>query len=337
MTGPVRTFMTVYSVSVEHGSDVSEARRLARSAAIDAGVSETDAERAAIVATEAGTNLLKHAGGGDMLVRPDVPGCVVDIIATDRGPGMVNVAECLRDGYTTAGTRGHGLGAIVRQSDFFDAYSLVGKGTVVVARIGRREAQNASHLQVDGLSLNKKGEFACGDDWGVRFEDGGAVILVADGLGHGQIAADAAREAVAAFGTAPALAPLDVLDRVHRALAHTRGAAVAVARVEQRTGRLTYAGVGNISGTVESDGPQRHLVSLHGTAGHQIRRLQDFTYPWTREDLLVMHSDGVTAHWSLGAYPGLMAHHPLTIAAVLLRDFSRGRDDATVVVAKNVN
>lgn len=328
---------TVSSVVVEHGSDVSEARRLVRSSSIEAGLSETDGERAAIVVTEGGTNLVKHAGGGEVFVRTDVPRRRVDVIVSDRGPGMANIADCLRDGYTTAGTRGHGLGAIVRQSDVFDAYSLVGKGTVLVARIGGGNGSPQGAMDIDGLSVSKTGELACGDNWSARIEEAGATILVADGLGHGPAAAVASNEAVSVFESAPALAPLDVLDRVHRALAHTRGAAVAVARVESRAGRLTYAGIGNIAATVESAGPARHLVSLHGTAGHQVRRLQDFTYPWAREDLLVMHSDGVSAHWSLRAYPGLGAHQPLTIAAVLLRDFSRGRDDATVVVAKNVN
>lgn len=327
----------VYSVSIEHGSDVSEARRFARMAATDVGLSETDAERAAIVATEGGTNLLKHAGGGEIFVRPDVPREVVDLIIVDRGPGMSNMAECLRDGYTTVGTRGNGLGAIVRQSDLFDGYSLLGKGTVLVARVRGAHAAKADAAPIDGLSLSKKGEQACGDNWSVRHEDGSSTILVADGLGHGDIAATAANEAISVFGTAPVLTPLDLLDRVHRALAHTRGAAVAVARLDRRARCVTYAGVGNIAATIESDGPARHLVSLHGTAGHQVRRLQDFTYPWTTDDVLVMHSDGVSAHWSLRAYPGLASHHPLTIAAVLLRDFSRRRDDATVVVAKNVN
>jgi hypothetical protein len=73
---------------------------------------------------------------------------------------------------------------------------------------------------------------------------------------------------------------------------------------------------------------------LHGTAGHQVRRLQEFSYPWAGDDVLIMHSDGVSAHWTLDAYPGLQQRDPLVIAAVLLRDFTRGRDDATVVVAK---
>lgn len=319
-------------VRVDDLSGVSEARRVVRMVSAELGLSEIDTERAAIVATEAGTNLVKHAQGGLVIVRPDSLRPGVAIVVVDRGPGMANFAECVRDGYTTVGTRGHGLGAIVRQSNQFDVYSRVGMGTVLVSRIGA--TFNAGGLAVDGLSVQKRGENACGDNWSARQEGALSAVLVADGLGHGETAAIAADQAVTAFQGAPALVPLDLLDRLHRALRHTRGAALAVARVDEGMGTLTYAGLGNIAATVEGASAARHLVSLHGTAGHQVRRLQEFSYPWAGDDVLIMHSDGVSAHWTLDAYPGLRQRDPLTIAAVLLRDFSRGSDEATVVVAK---
>jgi hypothetical protein len=49
---------------------------------------------------------------------------------------------------------------------------------------------------------------------------------------------------------------------------------------------------------------------------------------------MVMFSDGLASHWSLDDYPGLRQRHPTLIAAVLYRDFSRRRDDVTVVVAR---
>lgn len=327
--------MTCTSVSDTSGA--AEARRLARSMAGETRLSETDTGRAAIVASEAATNLVKHASGGEMMLRGswvgDTP--ILDILAIDRGPGMSNLAECLRDGFTTAGTAGNGLGAIVRQSTFFDAYSKPGKGTVVLSRIAPSGVQlnGVPGIKVDGLSMAKKGEQACGDNWAYSADGSSVTIMVADGLGHGLTAADAANEAVSAFKRAQNVPPLEVLDRVHRALMKTRGAAVAVARIDGNGHQVNYGGVGNIAATIENGGPARHLVSLHGTAGHQVRRLQEFAYPWSDTDVLVMHSDGVSAHWSLEAYPGLALRHPLVIAAVLLRDFSRGRDDATVVVA----
>ena len=328
---------------VHDSSGAAEARRVARTMALHVGLSEEDAGRAAIVATEAATNLVKHAQGGEMILRVagHENGRVVDLLAIDRGPGMANLAECLRDGYTTVGTAGNGLGAIARQSSVFDAYSKPGSGTVVFSRIAAGASartipsESPGMLLVDGLSLQKKGEDVSGDNWSCIVRGGVATVVVADGLGHGVTAADAAREAIAAFHEGSSLAPLEVLSRVHRALMKTRGAAVSVAHIDGGRGLITYAGIGNIAATVEDGAAPRHLVSLHGIAGHQVRRLQDFSYPWKSADVLVMHSDGVSAHWSLSNYPGLVQRHALVIAAVLLRDFSRGRDDATVVVAKH--
>jgi anti-sigma regulatory factor (Ser/Thr protein kinase) len=337
----------LFQVQAHDQSAVAEVRRIARAAALEVDMSDVDAERAAIVATEATTNVIKHAGGGHAIVRivESDGAAAVDVIAIDRGPGMSNVAECLRDGYSSAGTRGHGLGAIARQSSMFDVFSRPGQGTVLMARVtggsNRKPAPDATRaragLLVDGLAIPMKGQPVCGDAWAEYALDAGALILVADGLGHGETAAEASDEAVRAFHRRGSAKPVDVLDQIHRALLKTRGAAVAVAHVDRRSGEVRYGGIGNISATLDAlqDG-QRHLVSVHGTAGHRVRRLQEFGYPWQDGAVLVIHSDGVNAHWALEKYPGLSARHPAVIAAVLLRDFSRGRDDATVVVAKNL-
>ncbi len=75
------------------------------------------------------------------------------------------------------------------------------------------------------------------------------------------------------------------------------------------------------------------MVSLNGTAGHNARKIQAFEYP-CGEGLLIMHSDGIGSSWTLQAYPGFARLHPMLLAGLLMRDHSRGRDDATVVVAR---
>ncbi len=60
----------------------------------------------------------------------------------------------------------------------------------------------------------------------------------------------------------------------------------------------------------------------------------EFTYPWDSCSLLLMHSDGLQTQWSFDSYPGLLERHPSLIAGVLYRDYARGRDDVTVVVAQ---
>jgi hypothetical protein len=76
------------------------------------------------------------------------------------------------------------------------------------------------------------------------------------------------------------------------------------------------------------------MVSMNGTVGHSVAKFQQFSYPWERGSLLIMHSDGIATRWNVEQYSGLASSHTALIAAVLYRDFSRGRDDATVLVSR---
>ncbi|MBV9493976.1 MAG: serine/threonine protein kinase, partial [Acidobacteria bacterium] len=100
-------------------------------------------------------------------------------------------------------------------------------------------------------------------------------------------------------------------------------------------GLVEFVGVGNIAGVVIDD-IQRRTVSYGGIVGHEMRKVQTFTYPWSPSSMLIMHSDGIGTAWNLDSYPGLAHRAPEMIAAAIFRDFARGNDDATVVVAKAV-
>lgn len=323
--------------NVAEESQAGEVRRGAVGLARDAGFDETAQGRVAIVATELATNVIKHAGDGTLFVRftrrrsTDV----IEVLAIDRGPGM-DPTRALRDGYSTAGTAGTGLGAVARLSACFDMTSAPGAGTVVLATVAGsgRATPRPVTLDVGVVRVPKKGEDVCGDGWACMDVDGVTTLLVVDGLGHGEFALDAANAAVRAFDTARSFAPGHVIETVHAALRPTRGAAVAAASVDPRRRVVTFAGIGNIMGTVVGDGHDRQMVSHAGIAGHDARRIAEFTYPWPTEGVLVLASDGLITHWDLKRYPGLLARDPSVIAGVLYRDFNRGRDDVTVVVAR---
>ena len=117
-------------------------------------------------------------------------------------------------------------------------------------------------------------------------------------------------------------------------MAASRGGVGAVAALDIDSGRLAYAGVGNISGSLHHNGSSKGLVSHNGTLGALIRRFQAFDFQWAPDGILVMHSDGIRSRWSLAEYPGLAQAHPAIIAATLARDFDRGRDDVTVLAAR---
>ena len=194
---------------------------------------------------------------------------------------------------------------------------------------------HSAALRIGAVNVSKPGQEVCGDSWGVEQTENECVVLVADGLGHGLEAQAASLEAVRMLHVNPDLPPGELLDRVHLALRSSRGAAVSVARIDRRKGTLTFAGVGNVSAQIYSGAQaSQHLVSVNGTAGHQMQRIREFSYPWPDDGMLVMHSDGLSTNAGLEKHSGLALHDPSLIAAVLYRDFTRRNDDATVVVAK---
>jgi anti-sigma regulatory factor (Ser/Thr protein kinase) len=307
------------------------------------GFDETAGGRVAIVATELATNLVKYGTNGEILLGTfeDETGTGVELIALDRGAGVSDVAGALRDGHSTGGSPGTGLGAVKRQSQAFDVAAWPGRGFAVLARITGTvsKALTAPPALVPyfgAVGVPLRGEPVNGDGYCIRRHGAGWTVLVVDGLGHGPLAAQASDVAVRVFREHEHEQPGRILSAVHAGLGHTRGGAVSVARYEPERGLLVFTGIGNVAGAVITGGMTKRLVSLPGTAGLVARRIQEFEYAFPPQSLLVMCSDGIGTSWSLDNYPGLLAAHPSLIAGVIYRDFARGRDDATVLVARDL-
>jgi anti-sigma regulatory factor (Ser/Thr protein kinase) len=325
-------------IAVSDLSSVGESRRRASVISQDAGLNREEQGQLAIIVTELATNLAVHAQNGRLLIQSMNVGLArgVEVVSIDSGPGIKDIGQCMRDGFSTTGTAGNGLGAVRRMSDEFDVYS-DRSGTVIVSRlIAKSDASPKTSFHWGAISVAVKGEEVCGDSWRVHARNGHLGIMVADGLGHGPLAAEASGQAIEVFDRASTTEPVSVIESAHQALSRTRGAAVAVARVHKERGLLNYAGVGNISGALLNGATSRGLVSHNGTAGLLVPRVQQFDYPCGERDVLVMHSDGLTSRWTLEQYPGLQSRHPSVIAGVLYRDFTRGKDDVTVVVVKSI-
>ncbi len=322
---------------IDDPSQVAEGRRMATVVAEREGLPSDAAAKAAIVASELGSNLLKHAQRGELHITglSGRGGRGVEILSIDRGPGIVNVGDSLQDGHSTTGTSGTGLGAVRRLSDEFDIFSQPGKGTILVSQIhGGDGLANLAGFRVGLASRPVFGETVSGDAWAVRLGDGDVLFMVADGLGHGVLAADASSAAVNAFNRSTEQSPAGLVQVMHNALRGTRGAAVAVARVEFREARVRFAGLGNIAGTVIAGGKSHAMVSHNGTAGHEARHIREFVYPWSPDSVIVLHSDGLSTNWNASSFPGLLRKHPSVIGALLYRESARERDDACVLVGR---
>jgi anti-sigma regulatory factor (Ser/Thr protein kinase) len=326
-------------IPVTEPSQAGDARRRAIALAEDLRLDEGCCGAVALAATEMATNLVKHAGGGHLLLqRVGTNGSSgIRIISVDKGPGIRDIGSALSDGHSTSGTLGSGLGAIQRASSGLHLYSMPHSGAVVSAEFYSREAKHSSNgmqFEIGFVSEPIAGEDVCGDGWAGRPFRDGLRLMVVDGLGHGVLAADAAREAERIFDRSQHESLTMVLQDTNLALRKTRGAAFGLAQVNLERGLLSFVGVGNVATSVVAPGVSRSLASHNGILGQHMERVQEFTVPWNENSVLVMHSDGLGSRWDLDRYPGIWSKHPAVIAALLHRDFCRGRDDVTVVVAK---
>jgi anti-sigma regulatory factor (Ser/Thr protein kinase) len=323
-------------IPVAETSQAGEARRSAASLSHKLGLDEVATGKVAVLVTELANNLHKHAREGCILLRAvegATPG--LEILAVDKGPGMGQVEKCFRDGFSTSGTPGTGLGAVARMADRYDVYSVPGAGTVLVAQVGGAQANGASaRLEIGSVNLPLKGETECGDNWAHIWNGSRDRIMMADGLGHGVHAAEASRDAETIFREKERFELGDVMAALHNGLKKTRGAALSIAEIDWARQIVRYMGVGNIAATIIHEGKTRSLVSLNGIVGHEMRKTQEFQYPFPSGALLAMNSDGLLTKWDVSKSPGLTMRHPSLIAASLWRDFTRGRDDVTVIVAR---
>jgi anti-sigma regulatory factor (Ser/Thr protein kinase) len=320
-------------IPVTDASSVGAARRAALTAAHKLGFDETRSGELALLAVESSRNVLIHGGGGQLILSGinRQSGPMARILAMDKGAGISNVHEAMSDGYSTAGTMGAGLGAMKRMSTNLELFTGRG-GTILMLELGRDES--AAGMPIAGLAIPLAGERFCGDSWDYHSTPERTLVLLADGIGHGREASEAAQEAIAVFREHVDQGPGEILSYLHDALHKTRGAVAAVAEIRPKGGKLVYAGVGNISAVLLSAGGSRSLVSHNGTLGMAAQRIQEFHIDWPADAVLVLHSDGLQSRWDLSPYAGLLSRHPAVIAGALVRDFRRQRDDASAVVVK---
>lgn len=304
--------------------------------------------QAELVATELGTNLLRHAKpGGYVLYRQTHDG--VELLSVDSGPGMGShhpptfgasatpAVGALGRPASRAGGLSVGLASIRRMVTDFDCYSTPA-GTILLARLGGTDSGSGGRWRYGAVNVPLGGAGASGDAWAVRAEQRLAALVV-DGLGHGAAAATAAQAAVTVFEQRPVTDPEDFLRRAHEAMRTTRGGVAGLCVIDSHHDQLTYAGIGNTAAQVVYRGDKQHLISHGGMLGTHLAapRVHAQQRPWPPSATLVMTSDGIRNGWDLSAYPGLLGHDPTVIAATLHRDFTRSTDDATVLVVRDMS
>ncbi|WP_443747643.1 SpoIIE family protein phosphatase [Asticcacaulis solisilvae] len=319
-------FRQTWCFAVKHTHDVGNCRRHAVTLAVRVGFDESLSSKVALIATEFATNLVKHAGGGHVYMR-GLTGGGLELMSVDSGPGF-DMDMAARDGFSTSGSPGTGLGAIGRLATRFSVYSLPQKGSVLVASVWP-DRNAATEPAVGALCLPVEGETLCGDGWAILSRPGTDIVMLCDGLGHGPLAAQATDTAIATLRNATMQAPAELVHLLHSAMKQSRGAAIAIAEITPT--KLTYAGIGNIGAYLLSGVRSQGLASMNGIVGHQMPKVKTFDYDYRPGDMLILYSDGLNGRWKIEDYPGLAYRAPEVIAGTLFRDFRRPKDDATIV------
>lgn len=179
------------------------------------------------------------------------------------------------------------------------------------------------------------GQTEIGDRHAIVQFDGGALVAVVDGLGHGTEAAAAARIATEVLEHNAQESVMTLVRMCHEKLKPTRGVVMSLASFNASDATVTWLGVGNVEGVLlhrDSYGTtsQEVLPLRGGVVGDQLPSLVASIVPVSRGDTLIFVTDGVR----LGFADRLKADSTQATADAVLARFARGTDDALVLVAR---
>jgi phosphoserine phosphatase RsbX len=180
------------------------------------------------------------------------------------------------------------------------------------------------------------GQVESGDRHVVLTHSDSALVAAIDGIGHGNEAAIAAKEAISVLEASPEEHLIPLVRRCHDALRSTRGVVVSLASIDFARGLMTWLGVGNVQGVLVRAGAppgtaQEVLLLRAGVVGSQLPPLQAAILPVGAGDTLAFATDGIGNEFADDLCP---MDPPQKSAERILNRHRRGSDDALVLVVR---
>lgn len=321
-------------LDIREGADVSGARQLVREVGNAVHLCTIATESMAIIISELATNQLRHAGGGRAAVRPVTRDGVVgiEIEMVDHGQGLADPKRAFAGVPRNGESLGIGLAGVQRLSLELDLDTRVGEGTRILARRFGKPVRGRPSVTILGRPIAtepRAGDAAC--FW--RTDDS-LLVMLCDGVGHGVAAREASDLALATTHYHREATPDAVLTACNVALRGSRGAVVALVRMDERGHTVEAASMGNIEAGVCHLGRLEPILAQAGVVGASwappVRLPLRLGMP--EGALLVLATDGTQGSLEACGGPGAHLLPPWELAQRILE--RRGHDDAMVVVVK---
>jgi len=295
----------------------------------------------AIAISELASNLVKHrVAEGKITIREiDSEGKRgIEVVSSDKGPGIADIAQAMTDSYSTAGSLGIGLPAVNRLMDDFAIRANIDEGTLVTTRKWVKPEMPYTPVPELDLSVFSRpipGQKYNGDAYFVKRYEDKVMFAVIDGLGHGQDAQEASQAAVDCLENYYRRPFAEIFQLCHQRLKRTRGAAMSLCRINFKDRVMTHAGIGNVNTRVYSSEKAPAPFCINGTLGVAMRTVKVDDYPLPEDSIIIMFSDGISGRFSPDALRGFLNLKPQRLAKQIMDNHARDNDDATIIVGRS--
>lgn len=324
------------------------------------GASPIDTSLVKTILHELGTNIVKYAKRGSVSIerihsRDEI---TLEIIATDRGPGIPNVDLALQDKFSTGGTLGLGLPGVRRMSDNFEILSSKENGTIVkvqkqiqtknkiikpllqkkqdsIKRFSISQALQTDDLDIATFVRPSPGEIYCGDKAFVVSLPKGALLCITDVSGHGNNASELANE-IEGYLSENATEDLErLVTDVHLEFKGSRGAAMGFVYIDYDSWSISYCGVGNTGASLISKTIWRP-ISKEGIIGLRLPNLNIQKENLSRGDIFFMWTDGLPELASRNLVSKSKSSSSIRIASDVVQTLGRPTDDAGCLILRRL-
>ena len=178
-----------------------------------------------------------------------------------------------------------------------------------------------------------RGERVSGDTVVVQPLERGLFVAIVDVLGHGPEAHELTHIIEAYLTRYRSADVAGLMTRLHDHLKGTRGAAVGLCVIDEVTGQINYAGIGNTA--IRRFGKEEtRLVSQDGVLGQNMRTPRPQSLQMASGDVIVLYTDGISDRFSSDDYPGVLRHAAKEVANNIVQRFGKDHDDAACIVVR---